>query len=82
VLCDKRHAVSLEIVLGLTLYARAIARSDPPSSRRRMASSFWCGVSFGLRPRLLSSALARRAALAGADADKLALELGKASEDG
>jgi hypothetical protein len=47
-----------------------------------MASSFWCGVSFGLRPRLLSSALARRAALAGADADKLALELGKASEDG
>src|SRR6516164_8321935 len=58
-----------------------MARPPSPSSRRRIASSFWCGVSLGFRPRLLLAALAR-AAFGGAGADKLAFEVGEASKDG
>jgi hypothetical protein len=56
-LCLATHtswcAVSRDTVLRLTLKVRAMsARVSPSTSRRRIASRFWCRVSFGLRPSL------------------------------
>src|SRR5690348_2633357 len=76
------HVVCLEIVLLLTLKLWAISRTGSFwSSRRRIASRFWCSVNFGLRPSLTPRALAR-AALTGARADQISLELGQPAEHG
>jgi hypothetical protein len=48
---------------------------DSPLSRRWIASCCWCGGELGLAAETLRVRLGTRAALAGADADKLALEL-------
>ena len=70
-------------MLWLTLNRRArSACVAVPSASAFSASRFWCGVSFGGRPIWTPRALARIAAFAGAGADQLALELGKAAEHG
>jgi hypothetical protein len=58
------------------------ASESSPLSRRRIASRFWCAVSFGLRPIFTPFAHGAGAAFAGAGADQLALELGKPAKHG
>ena len=52
-------ALSLLIVLWLTLYDLPMSVRFSPASRRAIASRRWCTVSLGLRPMMTPRALAR-----------------------
>jgi hypothetical protein len=66
---------SLEIILTLTAYERAICASVSPLPRRAKASRRWWSVNFGLRPKRTPFCMARFRPSPGPLADQFTLEL-------